>query len=70
RALELIAHKEEPWLKAQEGDGPDESSGAEISNDSIKEYFTSVNQKYPLSSEEGLNYYISAMSGLHTGGKS
>ena len=57
RALELIAHKEEPWLKAQEGDGPDESSGAEISNDSIKEYFTSVNQKYPLSSEEGLNYY-------------
>lgn len=70
RALELIAHKEEPWLKAQEGDGSDESSGAEISNDSIKEYFTSVNQKYPLSSEEGLNYYISAMSGLHTGGKS
>ena len=70
RALELIAHKEEPWLKAQEGDGPDESSGAEISNDSIKEYFASVNRKYNLSSEEGLNDYISAMSGLHSGGKS
>lgn len=70
KALELIARKEDPWVKAREGYGPDENSNAEISNDSIKEYFTSVNKKYPLSSEKGLNDYISAMSGLHTGGKS
>ena len=70
KALELIALKEDPWVNAREGYGPDESSGAEISNDSIKEYFTSVNQKYPLGSEKGLNDYISDMSGLHTGVKS
>ena len=70
KALELIACKEDPWVKAREGYGPDESSGAEISNESIKEYFASVNRKYNLSSEEGLNDYISAMSGLHSGGKS
>ena len=70
KVLELIACKEDPWVKAREGYGPDESSGAEISNESIKEYFASVNRKYNLSSEEGLNDYISAMSGLHSGGKS
>jgi len=69
KALELIARKEDPWVKAREGYGPDESSGAEISNDSIKEYFTSVSLKYNLSSEYGLNDYISAMSGTDTGGK-
>ena len=70
KALELIALKEEPWVNAREGYGPDESSGAEISNDSIKEYFVSVSRKYNLSSEEGINDYISAMSGVQTGGKS
>ena len=70
KALELITSKEDPWVKAREGYGPDESSGAEISNDSIKEYFTSVNLKYPLNSEKGLNDYISAMFGVHAGGKS
>lgn len=70
KALELIALKEDPWVNAREGDGPDESSGAEISNDSIKEYFVSVSRKYNLSSEEGINDYISAMSGVQTGGKS
>ena len=70
KALELIARKEDPWLKARQGYGPDESSDVEISNDSIKAYFTSVNRKYPLKSEEGLNHYISAMFGAHTGGKS
>ena len=70
KALELIARKEDPWVKAREGYGPDESSSAEISNDSIKEYFTSVNRKYPLGSEKGLNDYISEMSGLQTGVKS
>ena len=70
KALELIARKEDPWVKAREGYGPDESSSAEISNDSIKEYFTSVNRKYPLGSEKGLNDYISEMSGQQTGGKS
>ena len=70
KALELITHKEAPWLKAREGYGPDDSSNVEISNDAIKEYFSSVNQKYPLNSEKGLNDYISVMFGLHTGGKS
>ena len=70
KALELIALKEDPWVNAREGYGPDESSGAEISNDSIKEYFVSVSRKYNLSSEEGINDYISAMSGVQTGGKS
>jgi len=69
KALELIARKEDPWVRARQGYGPDESSGAEISNDSIREYFASVNRKYNLSSEEGLNHYISAMSGADTGGK-
>ena len=50
KALELIALKEDPWVNAREGYGPDESSGAEISNDSIKEYFVSVSRKYNLSS--------------------
>ena len=70
KALELIARKEDPWVQARQGYGPDESSKTEISNDSLKEYFTSVNLKYQLSSEEGLNDYISAMFGAHSGGKS
>lgn len=70
KALELIARKEDPWVKARDGYGPDESSDEEISNDSIKEYFISVNRKYPLGSEKGLNDYISEMSGLQTGVKS
>ena len=70
KALEMIARKEDPWVRARQGYGPDDSYGAEISNDSIREYFASVNRKYKLSSEEGLNDYISAMSGLHSGGKS
>ena len=70
KTMKLIACKEAPWVKARQGYWPDESSGEEISNGSIKEYFTSVNQKYPLGSEEGLNDYISAMFGAHSGGKS
>lgn len=69
KALELISRKEDPWLKAREGYGPDESSDEEISNDSIKEYFISVNRKYPLGSKKGLNDYISDMFRVHTGGK-
>jgi uncharacterized phage-associated protein len=70
KTLERITHKEAPWVNARQGYGPDDNSNEEISNDSIKEYFTSVNMKYPLNSEEGLNNYISAMYWLHTGGKS
>lgn len=61
KTLEQITHKEDPWKNAREGYGPGDNSSEIITNDSIKEYFTSVNKKYSISSEKGLNDYIHAM---------
>jgi uncharacterized phage-associated protein len=61
KTLERITHKEEPWVHARKGYGEFETSNEEISNESIKEYFSLVNNKYDISSINGLNAYITAM---------
>ena len=61
KALEHIIHKEEPWIMARKGYEPFEPSQVMIPNDSIKRYFSSVNEKYGISSTEGLNAYIADM---------
>lgn len=61
KTLERITHKEDPWVHARKGYNEFESSNEEISNESIKEYFSLVNDKYNISSIEGLNSYIRTM---------
>ena len=63
KTLERITHKEDPWLQARKGYEEFDSSNEEISNESIKKYFTSVNEKYDLGNVKCLNTYIAAMLG-------
>lgn len=61
KTLERITHNESPWRLARKGYDDSIPSNEIITKDSIKEYFSSINQKYPLNSEEGIREYINAM---------
>ena len=61
KTLEKITHKEEPWIIARKGYDDDIPSQEILSKESIKEYFVSVNEKYCISTEEGLKKYINSM---------
>ncbi len=61
KTLERITHKEEPWKAARKGYADDISSNEIISKESIREYFRSVDLKYDLTSEDGINKYIIEM---------
>ena len=61
KTLEKITHNEEPWKLAREGYDDGIPSNEIITKDSIRKYFSSVNEKYPLNSEKGINEYINAM---------
>lgn len=58
KVLERITHKEDPWRYAREGYLENEPSQEEISKEAIKEYFTSVREKYNLDTETGITNYI------------
>ena len=61
KVLEIITHKEAPWLDTRRGFLPDETSHAEISLDAMKEYFKKVDEKYNIRTEDGLRNYIRNM---------
>lgn len=61
KVLERITHNEQPWKLARRGYGDTVPSNAELSKESIKEYFSSIHKEYAISSESGLNEYISEM---------
>ena len=61
KTLERITHNEGPWRTARKGYEDSIPSNEIITKDSIRKYFSSVNQKYPLNSENGINQYIHAM---------
>jgi uncharacterized phage-associated protein/DNA-binding transcriptional regulator YiaG len=56
--LKDLSHSESPWKNAHAGYGEKEHCEEVISHDAITEYFTSVNEKYDLSSDEGVKNYI------------
>ena len=61
KTLERITHKETPWINARKGYEEFEPSNEMITNESIKDYFSSVNKKYDIRNVNGLNAYINAM---------
>lgn len=61
KTLEKITHNELPWKEARRGYGDTIPSNVELSKESIKEYFSTINKEYDISSETGLNEYISEM---------
>ncbi|MBR5229724.1 MAG: DUF4065 domain-containing protein [Firmicutes bacterium] len=58
KTLEIITHKEEPWIHEREGLLPDEPSNNVISKDEIKQYFDKVNEKFSLNDVEEIKKYI------------
>jgi uncharacterized phage-associated protein len=59
--LKDLSHSESPWKNAHAGYGAKEHCTEQISHDAITEYFLAVNEKYDLSTDEGLNHYISSL---------
>ncbi len=57
KTLELISHRQDPWLEKRVGYGVNDASNEPINEDSLKQYF--VDNK--LYSEENINKYISKM---------
>lgn len=64
KVLEQITHQETPWREARNGYEPLERSNEIISKKQIKNYFTKVNERFDLSSENGINEYINDMRKL------
>ena len=58
KVLERITHFETPWKVARTGYGDKISSTELITKKSIEEYYTSMNDEYDFSSEEGIKSYI------------
>jgi len=59
--LENITHKESPWIDAREGHTYADYSNAILTKDSIKSYFTKINNEYNISTKDGINNYIQNM---------
>ena len=58
KTLEIITHKEAPWVNAYASDNVYRYTNEPITNDAIREYFKSVSLEFDLNSEEGLREYI------------
>lgn len=58
KVLMDITHMEAPWNNARLGLEAYEPSNNVISDESIKRYYKSINDKYDLSKREGVNSYI------------
>ena len=61
KTLERITHNEEPWIEAREGYGDNIPSSQILPKEKIRNYYIAVNQKYNISTEDGLNKYIHDM---------
>lgn len=58
KVLEKITHNESPWLEARKGYGDNIPSSELLTKERIMKYYTAVNQKYGVDTEEGLRAYI------------
>lgn len=58
RILERITHSEMPWKTARVGYGDKIPSSEPITKESIKNYYSAMNEKYDFSSEDGIRSYI------------
>ncbi len=66
KVLETITHNEKPWLNAREGYNVNQRSNVIISKDEIYLYFKAIDQKYNISTVEGINQYIhSQLQGIY-----
>ena len=63
KTLEMITHKEDPWLEAREGYGENVKSDELIPNDSIKKFFVKLDKEYKISTEKGVKKYIKEQLG-------
>lgn len=61
KTLERITHNETPWKEARKGYGDMIPSSEIISKESMKAYYETVNRRYGIIREEGLNRYICDM---------
>lgn len=61
KVLERITHNEEPWMEARKGYGDSIPSSELLPKDRIMKYYTAINQKYGINTEEGLKTYINDM---------
>lgn len=59
--LREMTHKEEPWQKAREGVNEGERSRNCITDESIFDYFEKMNEKYALTTENGVKKYIESL---------
>jgi uncharacterized phage-associated protein len=61
KILEMITHKESPWITARNGLGLLEPSEAVINKEAIGEYFTAVKNKYEMVSPSDIHAYMQTM---------
>lgn len=61
KALEKITHNEAPWMDARKGYGDNIPSNVLLPKEGIKNYYSMINDKYGIDSEEGLRTYINEM---------
>ena len=61
KVLEKITHNEDPWMEARKGYGDSIPSSELLSKERIMRYYVAINQKYGISTEEGLKSYIHDM---------
>ncbi len=59
--LKDLSHAESLWKNAHAGYGTKEHCTEQISHDAITEYFSAVNNKFDLSTDEGVKQYISSL---------
>ena len=58
KVLERVTHNEEPWQEARKGYDDSIPSSELLSKERIMKYYTAVNKKYKINTEEGLRTYI------------
>lgn len=63
KTLEIITHKEKPWIDAREGYGKVDIAEVVIPQEEMKAYFTEVTKQYKLDTVNGLNQYIESKLG-------
>lgn len=61
KVLERITHNEEPWMEARIGYGDSIPSSEVLPKERIMKYYTLINQKYGIDTEDGLQTYIHDM---------
>ena len=61
KALEKVAHNENPWMEARKGYGDSIPSSELLPKERIMRYYIAINQKYGIDTEDGLRKYIRDM---------